>query len=129
MKLDNFESWVEELRKQHFDISATAWRLLRLAAQYQSVVIKPHDNSALEITLNDQDVESYPLTRATGTFRMILARVAFFCSKETVLTEQISPYGFEGKIDLQDNFGSDRQLEIEMRNNNREGFYLVVKAQ
>jgi hypothetical protein len=129
MKLDDFESLMEELRQQHFDVSAMTWRLLRLAGQYQNVVIKPRDESALEITINDQDVHAYPIENATGKLRMILARIGSFYMESGAAMGKITLYGFEGKIDLQDNFGSDRQLEIEMKNNNREGFYLVVKAQ
>ncbi len=126
MKIDDFESWIEELRQRHFDISATTWRLLRLAGQYQSVVIKSQAESSLEVVINDHERHQYPLDHATGTFRMILARIASFYMEIGAANGKIALYGFEGKVEVEDNFGSVRQLEIEMRNRNE--FYLAVRC-
>jgi len=130
MKIDNIEDWVKELHKQHFDISGMAWRLLRLAGQYQNIVIRPKENSILEVIVNSEPPRTYSFEDAIGSvlgkFRMILGRIASFYMESRLVDTGL--YGFEGEMEVEDNFGCNRTLAIEMKNNGKDGFYLFIKV-
>jgi len=128
MSIDTFANWIEELGKHEFDISALTWRLLRLAGQYGHVVVKLQTDSTIGIGINNGELQLYNVNHANGTLRMILGRVASFYIERTYGTNQIALYGFEGTIEVDDNFGTRRRLQIEMKNNNRDGCYIVIKT-
>jgi len=124
MKIDSFEYWIEEIRPDRFNISEAAWRLLKLAGQYESVIVRTKDNTALEVIINNRDSRIYPLGYARGTFRMVLARIGHFYMQSGAAMGNITLYGFEGEMEIEDNFGCIRILEIKM--DNRLEFYLKV---
>ena len=128
MEIDTLESWIEEVQKQHFDISSAAWRLLKLAGQYEGIEVKPFDDSTLDITLDGSGSKKHSVNHAIGKFRMLLARIASFYLESATVADNTALYSFEGCMAVEDNFGSPRLLEIVMKNNNREGFVLTIRC-
>jgi hypothetical protein len=124
MSVDDFEPWIGEVHQQHFDISLASQNLLALAANFQSVFIRPIGDSELEITVDSQSSRIFLLEHASGRLRMILARIGAFYMKDAAPKEN-ALYGFKGTFEIKDDPGSVRRLTIET--DNRRDFHLISR--
>ena len=128
MSTDDFESWVECLRRRRYgDLSAAVWDLLWLAAQHRRFALKPRGGVGLEFTVSEQEPRFYALGHARGWLRAVLARLAFVLAEHGVIAEGSGQYGFEARVRVPDGSGSERALDLTMKNNERDGFCLIVQ--
>ena len=128
MSTDDLESWVECLRRRRYgDLAPAAWDLLWLAAQHRRFVLKPRAGVGLEFTLGEEEPRFYALGHARGWLRAVLARMAFVLAEQGVIAEGSGQYGFEASVRVPGGAGSDRALDITMKNNERDGFHLLVR--
>jgi hypothetical protein len=101
-------------------------RILRLGGQYRSLVLTLQNDSTLEFVFNDQGRQTYAFQGAFGMFTLILGRIGAIYRQSDPLIDELALYGFEGRIEVEDNLECNRELDIGMRNGGKQGLYLSI---
>ena len=128
MVTDDLKAWVDCLRgRRYADLSTAVWDLLWLAAQHRSFQVRPRAAAGLEFTLDRQEPRAYPLGDNVGWLRALLARMASLLKDRGAIEAVTCHHGFKARIKMPDSAGTDCPFEIEMKNNQREGYFLVVR--